>query len=436
MYNCGPTVYDYAHIGNLRSFVFADTLKRVLKYNSYKVKQVMNITDVGHLSSDGDYGEDKMSKALARESKPFTLEAMIEIGSFYAERFKEDLKSLNIDLPDEFPKASLYIKEDIEIIEILLKKDIAYKSSSGIYFDISKFPKYGALGKQDLQGQKDGARIAIDAEKRNPGDFSLWKNDSDLGWDTPWGKGFPGWHIECSAMSRKFLGQPFDIHTGGIDLIPIHHNNEIAQSEAAFEELLANYWLHSAFLDFNNNKMSKSSGTFITLKSLVENGISPLAYRYWLLTAQYSSPINFTIEAVESAQTALIRLLTIYRDLREGGTVDTSYEDRFHEFVNDDLDTPNAIALIWNMLKDSKVNDADKKATLMKFDEVLGLNIASLPPIEIDEVPPEVQALVDAREEARKAKEWGKADALRDEIAARGFSVEDKAEGIRIVRND
>ncbi len=438
MYNCGPTVYDYAHIGNLRSFVMADSLRRVFEYNGYTVKQVMNITDVGHLSGDNDFGEDKMSKALKREGKPFTLQAMVEIGSYYANAFQEDLKALNIETPHELPRASEHIKEDIEVINALEQKGIAYKISSGMYFDISKFPKYGALGQISLEGQIEGARVAVQEEKKNARDFCLWKFDENLGWESPWGKGFPGWHIECSAMSRKYLGQPFDVHTGGIDLIPIHHNNEIAQSEAAFDEPLATYWVHSAFLDINNAKMAKSAGTSLVLETLRNMGISPIGYRYWLLTAKYSSPVNFNEEAVKSAQTALIRLLSIYRDLPddENARVSSEYEEKFRTFVNDDLNTPKAIALVWDMIKDNNVSDIDKKATLNKFDEVFGFNISSLPAQSQENTPQEILALAEAREQARASKDWEKADALRKEIEDRGYSVEDSKEGIKIVRND
>jgi len=260
VYTCGPTVYNYAHIGNLRAYVFADVLRRTLEYAGYKVKQVMNITDVGHLTSDADDGDDKMIKALKREGKPFTFEAMQEIARKYETAFKEDLRALNIEIPRDVPRASEHITEDIELARILLEKDVAYRTSDGIYFDISKYPEYGTRGGFKLGELKEGARVAVNAEKKNPRDFSLWKfSTTDLGWDfPPYGKGFPGWHIECSAMSRKYLGQPFDIHTGGIDHIPTHHQNEIAQSEAAYGLPLANYWMHNEHLNMGEAKMAKS----------------------------------------------------------------------------------------------------------------------------------------------------------------------------------
>ena len=433
MYHCGPTVYDYAHIGNLRAYVFADILRRTFEYNKFSVKQVVNITDVGHLVTDGDDGEDKMTKALKREGKPLSLEAMREVATFYFERFTDDLKSLNIETPHEFPRASDHIAGDIEIIEKLQEKGIAYTTSDGVYFDISKFPAYGKLGNISLESLKDGSRVAVNPEKKSPADFALWKFDATLGWDAPWGKGFPGWHIECSAMSREFLGQPFDIHTGGIDHIPVHHNNEIAQSEAAYDAPLAHYWMHGAFVTMNDGKMAKSAGGFVTLKTLEDDMVSPLAYRYWLLTAHYRSPVNFTLEAVRGAQNALIKLMTAVSNLPEGGTLVAGYGERFRASINNDLGMSQAIALIWELLKDTAVADTDKRTTILNFDRVLGLKLGSLAPVEEEKVPEEIQALADAREEARKAKEWEKADALRIEIENRGYVVMDTAGGIKIL---
>ena len=433
MYHCGPTVYDYAHIGNLRAYVFADVLRRVFEYNSYEVKQIINITDVGHLVSDGDAGEDKMTKALKREGKPLTLESMREVATFYFERFTEDLTSLNAEPPQAFPRASDHIQEDIEIVKMLETNGFTYTTSDGVYFDIAKFPAYGKLGNISLESLKDGARVEINPEKRNPADFTLWKFNAKLGWDSPWGTGFPGWHIECSAMARKYLGQPFDIHTGGIDHIPVHHNNEIAQSEAAFGTPLANYWMHGAFVTLADGKMAKSAGGFITLKSLEDDMISPLAYRYWLLTAHYRSPVNFSPEAVRGAQNALIKLMTTMSNLPDGGAVSEAYKARFTAYINEDLGTAQAIALAWELLKDSGVSDADKRATILDFDRVFGLKLGSLAPIEEEKIPLEIQALVDAREEARKAKEWEKADALRAEIEDRGYTVSDTQSGIKIM---
>jgi cysteinyl-tRNA synthetase len=432
MYHCGPTVYDHAHIGNLRSYVFADILRRAFEYNGYNVHQVINITDVGHLTSDADEGEDKMSKALEREHKPLTLEAMQEVGTTYFQAFVEDLKQLHIELPQEFPRASEHIQEDIYLIQELEKKGIAYTTSDGVYFDTAQFPSYGKLGNIQLEHLKQGSRVTVNTEKKNPIDFALWKFDSTLGWDSPWGKGFPGWHLECSAMSRKYLGQPFDVHTGGIDHIPTHHNNEIAQSEAAYSAPLARYWLHNEFVIQNGGKMAKSAGGFLTLKRLTDESLSPLAYRYWLLTAHYRSPVNFTHEALQAAQTALIRLMTQVREYPEGGHSNTEYQHRFTTAINDDLDTPKTVALVWELAKDQTVSDADKRATILDFDRVLGLDLAALSPLQEEPIPAEVTALAEAREEARTEKDWKKADALREEIEARGFEVMDTPQGIKI----
>ena len=448
MYNCGPTVYDRAHIGNLRSYIFADTLRRVFEYNDYKVKQIINITDVGHLSGenqgDADSGQDKMTKALLRENMPLTLAAMKEVATKYYNQFVEDLKDLNIELPEAFPRASETVEQDIELIKVLESKGYTYTTSEGVYFDTSKFKSYGKLGNIKISALKEGARIAVSSEKKNPTDFALWKiasisadqggagSGQVIGWNSPWGKGFPGWHIECSTMSRMYLGQPFDIHTGGIDHVSIHHNNEIAQSEAAYDAPLANYWMHNEFMTIKNSKMAKSEGNHISLGTLGEKHISPLAYRYWLLTAHYRSPINFTYSAVESAQTALIRLLATVSEYPEGGKVSESYAEKFQSFINDDLDTPKAIALVWDLFKDSKVSPADKRATIINFDKIFGLNISSLPHDKLvnaaespTDIPVEITVLAEAREEARKSKEWVKADAIRNEIQERGFDVID-----------
>ncbi|MFA6404546.1 MAG: cysteine--tRNA ligase [Candidatus Paceibacterota bacterium] len=436
MYNCGPTVYDRAHIGNLRSYIFADTLRRTFEYFDYKVHQIINITDVGHLSSDADEGEDKMTKALKRENKPLTIEAMQEVGIKFFDIFVEDLKALNIKLPDEFPKASENIKEDIEIIDLLMKKGIAYQISSGICFDTSLFPTYGKLGNIDVKSLREGARIASDSEKRNPTDFLLWKSDANIGWDSPWGKGFPGWHIECSAMSRKYLGQPFDIHTGGIDHIPVHHNNEIAQSESAYDTQLSNYWMHNEFLIMNEDKMSKSKGNTITVGTLLDKRIPPLAYRYWLLTAHYRSPINFSFEALESAQNALIRLNITVSGYGGQGSIISQYKGRFEAFIGNDLDTPQAIALIWELVKDPSHSDADKKSTILDFDRVLGLNLGSALKIISDEnIPEDIVTLSKEREKARNDKDWSKADILRKEIEGKGFNVIDTDSGSVIHSN-
>lgn len=434
VYNCGPTVYNYAHIGNLRAFVFTDILRRVLEWNGFKVLQVMNITDVGHLSSDGDEGVDKMTKALKRENKPLTLEAMREVGEKYTAAFLEDLKSLNIEIPTFMPRASEHIAEDIELIKILEEKGFAYKISNGLYFDISMFSDYGKLGNIKQTGQKDGARVSVNPEKKNPADFNLWKFSAELGWDSPWGKGFPGWHIECSAMSRKYLGQPFDIHTGGIDHIGTHHNNEIAQSEAAFGVPLANYWLHNEHLNFSGEKMAKSGANFVTLQTVIEKGFSPLSYRYYLLGANYRTPMVFSWEALSAAENTLARLVASLASMPQGGKINVDYEKRFSEAVNDDLNTPDGLSVLWELVRDEKNLSADRRTTVLKFDEVLGLNLAELIKKESAPIktPIAVANLMKERESARLAKDFKRADELREEIKKLGFYVKDTDVGQKV----
>lgn len=445
MYNCGPTVYDYAHIGNLRSYVFADVLRRMFEYNGYAVNQVINITDIGHLSGDGDDGDDKMTKALKREGKPLTLEAMREVANYYFEKFKEDLVSLNIELPEKFPFASDHIQEDIDLVSKLGEKGFTYNTSDGIYFDTNKFPTYGKLG-NIKQADEDHSRIGVNPEKHNPRDFAVWKFNSELGYEAPFGKGFPGWHIECSAMSQKYLGQPFDIHTGGIDHVPVHHNNEIAQSEAAYDKPLANVWMHNAFLNVDSGKMAKSEGNFITLNTLKEKGIDPLAYRYLLLTAHYSSPINFSWEALEAAETTLKRLR---RFLSNKPTTDNHLDQErineilfnnrknFNKYINDDLDIPFALTFLWGDEDEYGLGGIvrgvlpweEKRKIILEFDRVLGLELNR---VEKMEIPEEVQKLIDERDKAREEKDFAKSDELRKEIESHGFEVMDTPEGTKI----
>ncbi len=425
MYNCGPTVYNYAHIGNLRSYVFADTLRRVFEYNNLKVNQVVNVTDIGHLSSDSDDGEDKMTKALKREGKPLTLEAMREVADFYFEKFKEDLTSLNIEMPEHFPFASDHVKEDIELVQKLEDKGFTYKTSDGVYFDIKKFPEYGKLGNIKISNDAE-SRIGLNPEKRNPQDFAVWKFNEELGYDAPFGKGFPGWHIECSAMSVKYLGPEFDIHTGGIDHIPVHHNNEIAQSVCAGDPY-AKYWLHNAHLNIGEDKMAKSGDNFITLGTLKDKKVDPLALRYVFLTARYSSPLQFSWETLGGAETALKRIRQKLSKLPDGGTVANS---DFNKFVNDDLDTPKALALISEILNSENISDADKKATILDFDRVLGLQLDK---IETVEIPEEVKNLIQQRDTARANKDFAKSDELRLEIEKLGFEVKDTKDGTQVV---
>ena len=430
MYSCGPTVYNFLHIGNLRAYTFADVLKRVLIYNGYKVKHVMNITDIGHIVADADIGEDKMVNALMREKKPMTLAAMKEVANTYYEKSREDMQKMNILPADDYPFASEHIKDDIAIIEALLKKGTAYKTASGIYFDTKKFPNYGVLG--GAIADNGHSRIGIVGEKRHPEDFVLWKpaDETGLGYDSPFGKGFPGWHIECSAMSMKYLGVSFDIHTGGIDLIPVHHNNEIAQSESYTGKQFVRYWLHNAFITIGDDeKMAKSGENFITLHTLGENGIHSLAYRYWLLTARYSTRMDYSLEAISAAQVAYERLHECFRKLGdEIGVINSSYQKKFLEAINDDLDTPKALALVWELVKDVKISDEDKKATFLDFDRVLGLMLGHVTKEKVM-VTGEVQKLLDLRQKARVIKDWTKADEFRKEIEKHGFAVKDGNDG-------
>ncbi|MEX2010231.1 MAG: cysteine--tRNA ligase, partial [Parcubacteria group bacterium] len=418
MYHCGPTVYDYVHVGNLRSYLFADTLRRTFEYAGFEVKQVMNITDLGHLTGDGDQGEDKMTKALVRENRPITIEAMAELAGFYTERFKEDLNKLNILSPQVLPKASEHLTEQIELIKKLEEKGFTYTTTDGIYFDTSRDPHYGKLG---IAGG-DESRIGPNPEKKNQKDFALWKFNESLGFTSPWGQGFPGWHIECSAMSTKYLGETFDIHTGGIDLAPIHHNNEIAQSENASEKPLANYWLHNEFINLSQAKMAKSEGNVVRLQGIVDRDFSPLSYRYFILLSHYRSKANFTWEALQSAENAYRKIKEFVSSIPNIGDINLKYKTQFVEAIENDLNTPEALAILWNLIKDSSVSPEDKKATLLDFDKVLGLNIDTNE-FAITEIPAEVEELMKKREQARGEKDFIRSDELREEIKKKGFDV-------------
>ncbi|MEK9131995.1 MAG: cysteine--tRNA ligase [Patescibacteria group bacterium] len=429
IYHCGPTVYDDAHIGNLRAYIFADILRRTLEYNKYTVTQVINITDVGHLSTDADSGEDKMTRALVRLNKPFTLEAMLEVGTIYTEHFKSDLQALNIESPHHLPRASEHIAEDVALISRLENKQLIYRTSDGVYFDTEKFGTYGALGGLNKDPESTLSRTEQNTEKRNPRDFALWKFNTTLGWESPWGKGFPGWHIECSAMSTRYLGAKFDIHTGGIDHIPTHHNNEIAQSEGAGDPF-AQLWMHNEFLTISDSKMAKSDGNFLTLKSLTEKGYSPIAYRYLILSAHYRTRINWSFEALDGAQNTLQRLYSFFKTLPESGETQRDYLERFTEEINTDLDTPRTLATVWELVKDENVSPADKRATLLNFDSVLGLRLGEQEELI---VPEAVSQLVADREMARLKKDFASADTLRSHIQKKGFDVKDTKNGPEII---
>ena len=434
MYHCGPTVYNFAHIGNLRSYVFADTLRRTLEYAGFRVRQVMNITDIGHLTSDADEGDDKMVRALKREGRPMTLEGLRDVAEKYTNAFIEDLKSLNIKLPHDMPKASEHIAEDIALIGTLEEKDIAYRTHDGIYFDISKFPDYGTRGGFALGDLKEGARVVVNREKRSARDFALWKfSKSGIGWESPWGRGFPGWHIECFAMSRKYLAQPFDIHTGGVDHVATHHQNEIAQSEAAYGAPLANYWLHNEHMQLGSEKMAKSGENFITLQTLANRGIHPLAFRYYLLQSHYRSPLHFSWDALEAAQSALEKLLFSIWSFSRNSFIKPgipytqsvcSYAKQLTQASHDDLNTPTMVSILNKLIHDVPAKPKEKLTVLFEdVDFLLGLRLKELSEKIVD-IPGEVAELVSEHDTARKAKDWQRSGILRDEILKRGYRVQ------------
>jgi cysteinyl-tRNA synthetase len=434
MYNCGPTVYERSHLGNFRAYIFADTLRRVLEFSSYGVKQIINITDVGHLTSDDDSGEDKIEKS-AREKK----KSAWEIARYFENLFKEDFKKLNLKKPFKFPRATEHIKEMIELIKVLEKKGYTYKISDGIYFNTLKFKDYGRLG--DLKRRKDLLpRIEVNPEKRNPFDFALWKfsqkdQKRQMEWQSPWGIGFPGWHIECSAMAIKYLGKTIDIHTGGIDHLTVHHSNEIAQSEAATGEKFVRYWLHNNFLFVEGQRMAKSLRNIFTLKDIEKRGFSPLAFKYLVLTSHYRSEMNFTWQAMESAENA-------YKNLIEnvGGELVSIYElntkkiqkikyeinmnkikEEILNIVNNDLDTPKLIAKIWKVIKSNKSFEYKKNFVLLA-DKILGLGLEKFIKRKISQ---KIKNKVLLREKLRKDREWKMADKIREELLKLGYKIED-----------
>jgi cysteinyl-tRNA synthetase len=445
IYSCGPTVYDYAHIGNLRSYVFADILKRVLIRNGYLVKHTINFTDFGQLTDDGDAGEDKMMKGLRREGLPITLDAMRQLSDRYIKAFKEDMDELRILEPNTWARASEYIKKQIALVRALDEKGFTYETDDGLYFDISKFPKYGRLGKIDIERLKSGARVEVNSQKKHPADFAVWKKGS-LGWDSRWGKGFPGWHIECSAMALDSLGKQIDIHTGGIDHIPIHHNAEIAQTEAVTGKQFVKYWLHNAHIKIEDSKISKSLGNSITLRHLQDRGFSGDDYRYWLLTSHYRSPVNFTWDALKASKQALFRLKRyMYEDYKQkSGVPDQTYLNRFDDCLANDLDTAGALAILWEMIKDDKLDNKTKCGTLIAMDEVLDIGLSddiyegvkSLGVVGTNELTEEIQHLIDQREIARMAHNWAEADRLREMLKIKGYSVEDTALGPKISKEN
>ncbi|XOB42391.1 MAG: cysteine--tRNA ligase [Candidatus Nealsonbacteria bacterium] len=441
LYTCGITAYWFPHIGNLRTYLFEDILKRVLNYNKYKVKHVMNITDVGHLTSDADTGEDKMIKALKREGKKMNEKSILEIADFYTKAFKKDLKNLNIIEPDIWCKATEHIKEQIDMVKKLLKNGYAYETEEAVYFDTLKFKDYAKLAKLNLKGLKEGARAEKRTNKKNPTDFALWlklvgeHKNHIMNWDSPWSKGFPGWHIECSAMSIKYLGKEFDIHCGGIDHIPIHHTNERAQNIGAYNHPVVKIWLHGEFLILKKGKMAKSEGNIVILDELIKKGFDPFAYRYLTLNAHYRSKLTFSWKILESAQNALENLYEKVRELKKNKGKKSNkkkfnkYKNKFLEYINDDLNIPNALALTWNLIKDKDLSKKDKYRLLLDFDKVFGLGLDKVKEIRI---PQKVKDLVKKREEFRKKDDWKKSDELRKQIEDMGYKIEDTEKGPKL----
>ena len=433
IYSCGPTVYKDATIGNMRTNLLNDTLRRVLKYNGYELKHVMNITDVGHLVSDGDEGEDKMLKSAREEHK-----SPLEIAEHYTKLFFRDLERLNIETPEVVCKATDHIKEMLEMVQKIMKNGYAYETSTAIYFDVSKLDKYGILSGINLNNQKAGARVDIDPEKRNPYDFALWiKAPANhlMKWDSPWGPSYPGWHIECSAMSTKYLGEEFDIHTGGIDLVPTHHENEIAQNKGACGKNPAHYWIHGEYLLINGGKMSKSLGNTYLIDDIIARGYSPLAYRLFNYSCHYRGKLNFTWEGIESANTSLIRLREGYQKHLNGNSdisdeIIADMENRFHQAINDDMNMPLALSVVWEAVKYPE--KSPKIAQLLKkFDTVLGIKIDE---VQETKIPQEILDLVEERKQARSDKNWSESDRLRDLIAEKGYIVKDTKDGTEVLK--
>ena len=438
LYTCGPTVYNFAHIGNLRTYIFEDILKRTLYYNGYQVKHVMNITDVGHLTGDRDMGEDKMEKGARREGK-----TAWDIAAFYTRAFKQDIERLNILEPDIWVKATDTIDEQIDLIKTLEEKGYTYQTRDGIYFDTSKFKEYTKLSHQKIESLQEGARVEKNPEKKNLTDFALWKFTPDgvqrqMEWDSPWGVGFPGWHIECSAMSMKFLGEQLDIHCGGTDHIDVHHTNEIAQSEAATGKKFFNCWMHGAFLIIaGGKKMAKSEDNFLTLdNAFIKKGINPLVFRFAAFQTHYRKPMEYSAESVAAARNGLLHLQNQVRQIAQScngrlGRLSDDYKSKFLEALNDDLNMPRAMASVQELLK-SAITADDKFATILDFDKILGLRLDQVDAPE--ELPQEVQQLIDSRQAARVAKDWAKSDRLRDEIQDLGYLVQDTKDGIKVIK--
>lgn len=433
LYSCGPTVYARAHIGNMRTYIFNDILHRVLLGEEYKVDFIQNVTDVGHLSDDGSDGEDKLEMAAKRESLN-----VWEISKKYFEDFISDARELNVLPPRLWVKATDHIAEQIELVEKLEQKGFTYLTSDGVYFDTGKITDYGKLAGLRAESLMEGARVEINKEKKNITDFALWKFSAAPGqrameWPSPWGVGFPGWHIECSAMSMKYLGEKFDIHTGGVDFIPLHHTNEIAQNEASVGHKVVNFWLHGEFLIIDGKKMSKSLGNIITIEDIKKKGFSPLAFRYFTMSAHYRQKLNFTWEALEAAANGLNHLKNLARDFSSGDSKTSKFPDswknKFMNAVADDLSMPQAISILWDLLKDKNEAPSGKHGFLLDCDKILGLSLEASP---LPQPPAEVLELASRREKARMSNLFEEADRLREEIARMGYTVKDTAKGPEI----
>lgn len=431
MYSCGPTVYNYAHIGNMRAYIFMDTLRKVLKYNGYKVKHVMNITDVGHLVSDADEGEDKMAKTARIENR-----SVYEIAEEYTDAFMKDIKALNIDIPEHIAKATEHIREMEIYVNDIVKNGYAYETSKGVYFDTSKLPNYGKmLSNNNIDDLKAGARVEVDTEKRNPQDFALWikaPKEHIMKWNSKWGLCYPGWHIECSAMSRKYLGDKFDIHTGGVDHIPIHHENEIAQSIGATGHNLANYWMHVEFLLIDGGKMSKSLGNVYTLNDLKAKGIDALSYRYFTYSSHYRNKLNFTWDAIKSAKNSLNKLrdmIALHKGVNKkiDKNIISKYEEQFLDAINDDMNMPVAISIVWEIAKEKEKSN-DFYELIKKFDSVLSLDLDKNDKEDIN-IPEDIKLILNERKDARKNKNFAKSDELRDKLKELGYIVKDTKDG-------
>ncbi len=438
MYTCGPTVYNFAHIGNLRTYVSEDLLRRVFEYAGYEARHVMNITDVGHLTDDADEGEDKMVKSSREKGM-----SVWDIARYYTEAFFADTDALNIMRPHVAPKATEHIDDMIALIRRIEANGHTYEAGGNVYFSIDTFPEYGKLALLDRQELQSGARIEVDSNKKNPRDFVLWftrgkfENQAML-WDSPWGRGYPGWHIECSAMSMRYLGEQFDIHSGGVDHIPVHHTNEIAQSEGATDKKWVNYWIHFEFLVMKTGKMAKSKGNFVTLRTLTEEGYEALDYRYFCLGGHYRSQLQFTFEALEAARKARRNLVDRIRELREragklpalddlGGAA-AGYLQQFREAVAEDLHVPRALSALWTCVKDEDVEPAERIAVIYDMDRVFGLDLYETSAAE-QQIDEEERRMIKEREEARARKDFARADELRDALAERGVEIKDTPEG-------